>query len=146
MWQEVAGFLIVCQRWMYLLTSIVCIRAWYIFFLCAIELIVVKNTSMSQQLLHWMKCSFITMNTHTVVCFDSIPHTSSCCPKYSLERQMWIHPLLKIVPNKCTISSCLFDKNYREELFEEVTEPFIYLWGVNVVRFTSSVGTNGLGA
>ncbi len=27
--------------------------------------------------------------THTVY-FDSIPHTPSCCPKYSLEHQIWI--------------------------------------------------------
>ncbi len=38
---------------------------------------------------------------HTVVYFDSIPLTRSA------EHQMWIHPPLKIVPNKFTISSCL---------------------------------------
>ncbi len=36
-------------------------------------------------------CSFITVNTHTVLYFDLIPHTPSCCPKYSLDHQMWIH-------------------------------------------------------
>ncbi len=32
-------------------------------------------------LLHRLTCSFITMNTHTVVYFVSILHTPSCCPK-----------------------------------------------------------------
>lgn len=32
------------------------------------------------------------------VCFTKI-----CCPKYSLEHQMWINPLRKIVPNKCKL-------------------------------------------
>ncbi len=36
-------------------------------------------------LLLWVACSFITTNTHIVVYFDSIPHTPSCCPKYSPE-------------------------------------------------------------
>ncbi len=30
-------------------------------------------------------------------------------PQYSLEHQMWFNPLQKIVPNKCTISSCLIE-------------------------------------
>ncbi len=54
-------------------------------------------------LLEWLTCSFITMNTHTVVYLDSIPHTPSCCPKYSLKHRMWINLPLKIVPNKCTV-------------------------------------------
>lgn len=65
---------------------------YYICFPCAIELhyclkTILKNTTGSHC------CSFITINTHTVV--------------YSLEHQ--INPLLKAVP-KCTISSFLFVK------------------------------------
>jgi len=56
---------------------------------------------------------------------------------HSPEHQMGINLLLKIVPNKCTISSCLI-KNYSDQLLKEITEPFIYflrydaiyLWGV----------------
>lgn len=43
----------------------------------------------------------VDMNTHTVVYFDSIPHT---CLRFSLH-QIWLHPLLKIVPTN-TVSSC----------------------------------------
>lgn len=64
------------------------------------------------------------MNTQTVAYFDSIPHTLSCCPKYSLGHQMFVNLLQEIVPNKCIISSCLFDGNYREKLREETTEHF----------------------
>lgn len=39
--------------------------------------------------------------------FWVIPHKPSWYWKYSLDQQMYIHPLLKIVPNKYTISSCL---------------------------------------
>ena len=28
--------------------------------------------------LHWLKCSFIPINTHSVVYFDTVPHTPSC--------------------------------------------------------------------
>ena len=30
---------------------------------------------------------------------DSVQKTLSCSPKYSLEQQMWINPLLKLDPN-----------------------------------------------
>lgn len=53
--------------------------------------------------LHWAACSVVTINTHTVVYFHSIPHTPSCC---SMEHQMWINPPLKIVPKKFTNSLC----------------------------------------
>ncbi len=82
------------------------IKAWYIFFFCAKELHCYPKSIKIHQwatLLHWVTCSFITMNTHTVVYFDSIPHTPSCFPKYSLEHQTWINSLLKIVPYKCTM-------------------------------------------
>ncbi len=42
-------------------------------------------------------------HTHTVVYFDSIPHTPSCWPRYSLQHQIWINLLLKVVPNKCAL-------------------------------------------
>ncbi len=104
------------QQWILLLLLsptkyCVCIKAWYILFLCATEPHccpkTVKNTSMS--LLHWVTCPFITMNPHNVVCFYSIPHTPSFCRKYTQELQMCINPQLKIVPNKYTIYSCLSD-------------------------------------
>ncbi len=56
---------------------------------------------------------FLCQITHTEVYLDSVPHTPSCCPKYSPEHQMWINLLLKIVPNK--------------HVFKHET---IYLWGV----------------
>lgn len=40
---------------------------------------------------------------HTLCSLFQLPHTPSCCHK--LQHQMWIHPLLKIVPDKCTFSS-----------------------------------------
>lgn len=51
---------------------------------------------------------------------------------------MWVNLLLKIIPNKFTISSCLFDKNYSDQLLtfmmnETITRCFL--------GFTSSVGT-----
>ncbi len=50
------------------LTSIIRV-AWFTYFLCAIHLQccpkTIKNTSAT--LLHWVACSFTTMNTHTVV-------------------------------------------------------------------------------
>lgn len=47
-------------------------------------------------------------------------------PSDPLENQMWIHPLLKIVPNKYTFSSCLFDKHNSEQLFQGSTESFSF--------------------
>ena len=52
--------------------------------------------------LHRVTCSFITANAHTVVYFEWIPHTPSCCHKYSPEHKMCINQLLKIVPDKST--------------------------------------------
>lgn len=55
-----------------------------------------------------VSCPFINNeHTHTVAYFDSPPCSSSCCHKLLLGHQMWINPLLKIVPNKHTNSSCL---------------------------------------
>lgn len=88
------------------------------FFLCDMEL---KNTT-QKHITHC--CSFITMKTHTGVNFD--PHPLVLLSQNPLEPQMWIHPLLNIVPNKCTIFSCLCDlkKNYSVQLFQEITKPF----------------------
>ncbi len=74
------------------------------------ELIQLANSNtahFSKRLVHWVTCSFIIMNTHTVVYFGSFQHIPSCCPKYSLQHQMWIHLPLKIVPKQWTIFSCL---------------------------------------
>lgn len=43
---------------------------------------------------------------YMAVCFESVPHKSSCCCKYLPEHHMCIHPWLEIVPNKCTVSFC----------------------------------------
>lgn len=61
-------------------------------------------------LVHWL---FLHPHEHmnTVVNYDSIQDTTSCCPKY---QQMWINPLLKIVPNKYFLPFELFVKNYSE--------------------------------
>ncbi len=75
-----------------LLISIVCLMYLY---LC-------RRALFLQKQLH-THFTFITMNTHTVVYFESIPHTPSCCFKHSPEHQMCINPQLKIVPDKCTI-------------------------------------------
>ena len=84
----------------------VCIKAWYIFFLCAIQLHccpkTIKKKHQWATLLQWVTCSSITKNTHIVVYFHSIPHTHHpCCHKYSLEHRMWINPPPKVVPNTC---------------------------------------------
>ena len=68
-------------------------------------------------LLHCVTCSFIIMKTHThaVVYLNSIPRTPSCCPKYSVEHQIWINPPLKIVPKQMQSSLMLeghLFKNY----------------------------------
>ena len=67
-----------------------------------------KNTLMKWQL----TCSFITTNTHTVVYFDKIPHTLSCC-QYALENQMCINMLLKIVLNKSLLLLQVWQKPQR---------------------------------
>lgn len=76
--------------------------------------------------LHKHCCSFITMKTHTGVNCD--PHPLVLLSQNPLEPQMWIHPLLNIVAKKCTISSCLCDKNYSVQLFQEITKPFFFLF------------------
>ncbi len=71
-----------------------------------------KSSIVVQKLLkmHWAALlHFITINTHThtVVYFDSVPHTLLCCQKCSPKYQIWINLPLKIALNKCTISCCL---------------------------------------
>lgn len=51
---------------------------------------------------HWATCSIVTMNTHTGVYYDLVPHASSCCTKCSPEHQMWINKVLTKFPQKCT--------------------------------------------
>ncbi len=63
--------------------------------LCATELHCGPKTIKTHQ---WATLLHITMNTHAVVYFDWITHT---------EHQMCINPLLKIVLNNCSTSSCL---------------------------------------
>lgn len=40
-------------------------------------------------------------NTRSTVSFNSIQHTTSCCPKYTLDLKLCINHQLKIVPQKC---------------------------------------------
>ncbi len=60
---------------------------------------------------------------------------------------MWINPPLKIGLNKCTISSCLFDKNYSKQQSKEITGLYIiklYIWETFLSLFSlSTVGTSG---
>ncbi len=91
------------QQQMHLLTSIVCITAWYIFFLWATELHccpeTIKNTSVSHivalgdMFLHYCErthCSFFWLSLRYTVL---LPQILTRAP----------NPQLKIVPNKCTI-------------------------------------------
>ncbi len=55
----------------------------------------IKNTSVSHTVA--LTPSFMKTHTHT--------HTSSFCHKHSVEHQLWINPQLKIVLNRCFISS-----------------------------------------
>lgn len=77
------------QRWIDPRNACV-IKPLYFIFSCAAELYCIvlskKNIKMRQwaTLLHWMIHSFTTMNT------ELIPHTPSCCCKYSLGHQMSI--------------------------------------------------------
>lgn len=80
----------------------VCVsRAWYSLLLCASELRcrpeTIKNTHFPS--LSWARpLQFIW--------------TRSQCPaagEYLLQNYTWIIPPLKVVPNKCPVSSCLFD-------------------------------------
>lgn len=85
----------------------VCIKAWCIFFLCAMELHLCSKTIKTDSwtsLLHRLTCLLPLAWTYTL---SSILHTRSCCWKHSKEHQMCVNPQLKIVPNKCTFSSCL---------------------------------------
>ncbi len=83
----------------------------------------IKNTSVSHTVsladmfLHYHKWTHTHTHTHTVDYLDLIPHTLSCCHKYSLEHQIWINPPLKIVPNKFTPIWVTFAKNYSDQLF-----------------------------
>lgn len=73
-------------------------------------------------LLHY---SWLWTKTHTVTYSKHISQTLSCGWKYSFEHQMWINLLLKIVQNKCIISSLLSNArlNWSVQLFWETTEP-----------------------
>ena len=58
------------------------------------------------------------------------PHTTSC----SLENQMYVNPLLKIVPDKCGVSHCFCDICSKQQnpgvllTFTFFTHETIYLW------------------
>ncbi len=118
------------------LTSIACAdKAWYILSLCAIELRccpeTIKNTSVSLTValnmsLHYAEhehCSLFWINpTHS---------TLPCCCKYSQEHQMCINPQVKIVPNKCTIYSCLSHFRCKLQCPAELQHIFVYIFSKN---------------
>lgn len=64
-------------------------------------------------------CFFITMNMGTEVYFELIPHTLSCCCKYSPEHLMYINPAEKRFQQLSTIHSYL-TKTHRAQLFKEI--------------------------
>lgn len=68
-----------------------------LFFWAAIKLHCLKTHKWTA-LLHWLTCSFIIMNMHTVVYCES--HISSWCCKYPLVHPMYINLQLKIMVPK----------------------------------------------
>lgn len=91
--------------------------------------------------------SVINMNTHThtVVYLDSELHSLPRCPKYSLMRQMWIYPLLKLILSKCTFSPvwavCCHTVLENVWAIQKTENTFLS----HLQRFPSSVKTKGLG-
>ncbi len=91
------------QQWIHLLTSTVCVSQPNIYY---------SSVPQSSIVTGWHVPS--SPWTHTLVYFDSVPHTSSCRPKYSLEHQIWIHSTenspQQMNPPVCliktTVSSC----------------------------------------
>lgn len=84
-------------------------------------------------------CFFITMSMTTILYFESIPHEPLCCCEYRRQHQLFINPLLKIVPQKSTICSCLgtFAKSYSAQLLQEITFAFfkMFLFASHFKRF-----------
>ncbi len=77
----------------------------------------------SNNFLLWLDlcASLIRLNTHTAVKQNLIQRRPFCCPKYSLEHQMWNN----IPMHKCTISLCLNNIWYKIQWTAETTEPFL---------------------
>ncbi len=64
------------------------------------------------------------MNTHTVVYFTQSHTHGPAAPNTHYSTKRGLNLLLKIVPNKCTISSCLFDKIENELMRQRRKLPY----------------------
>lgn len=116
------------------LTRIVCVsKAWNSLFLCDIEL---HYCVKIYRCTGWHVAVISYYDEHctldAVVYIELIPHTLSCCCKYSPEHHMCIDLQLEIVPNKCHIYSC-FSPVWKLQLFWRFLK--IYSWSV-FKRFT----------
>ncbi len=83
-----------------------CIKVWYTSFVCAVDL-------------HCCISMNTHTHTHTIVYFDSVPHTS-CCPRYPLDHQTWIWKSItvpKLSPSFSPLSVCV--QVYEVTIFEE---------------------------
>lgn len=78
------------------LTGIMCVTAWCSFLLRATEL---QNLLTTQQR---ASLPFLHHHEHAHCCWFGLPHTPSCCQKYSLEHRVCFHP-----PPKETYEFCL---------------------------------------
>ena len=73
-----------------------------------------------------VSCSFIMVNSDTVVYFELIPRTMLSCCKHSVEHQMCINPQLKIVPQKTHFLHLSGWHFYHStQLFPEITMPCV---------------------
>lgn len=82
----------------------------------------------------------ITNKLMLIVDFDSLPHAQSCCHKCSVEHQMCIIRLLKVVPNRFPFDSYL-STNLCIDMTFAIIEMFFCLF---FQRFASSVITKNI--
>ena len=66
------------------------------------------------------------VDTHTHTHTHAHTHTHTVLLPQILKMRLCLNLQLKILSNKWIISSCLFDRNYSEQLFQDLTE-LIYL-------------------
>lgn len=63
-----------------------------------------KSIVCSQSLIDLISLSLSSVVSKNTI---KIPHSASCCCKYSLQQKIHINMQLKIIPDKCTVSCCL---------------------------------------
>lgn len=78
-------------------------------------------------LLHWVTCSFIDMNAHTVVYFVSITHTTSCCCWWSPQKYN-IYSCLSSIWSKKRHCLAVLGNNLNNLFFKSVFENYICSW------------------